>query len=132
MAVKPHLVLGQDGQGPIPTKHSLKTAKISAYVALCLHQDYAVEPGAHAGSQLERMSVQGARDLLTQMRPRGLGTALRYARAAFSSAAIMEVEHTVAESLRAWVSELGLDGVPRRGSWASLTSWANRRANLTT
>jgi hypothetical protein len=119
--ITPHLVTG--GGARQPTKHSYKKAKISAYLALRLHPDYAVEPGAHAGSAMERMSVNGATAAIRNTRPRGLGTALRYARAAYSPEAVMEVEMTVAKAIRAWVASVGVSGVPRAASWSAITSW---------
>ena len=110
----------------MPTKHSLKKIKISAYVALGLHPHYAVEAGAHAGSAIERMSVAGMSQQIGNLQPKGLVTALRYARASAGSS-VAEVDHLVFRAVRQWVAETGLAALPRTGSWAALTAWANRR-----
>ena len=125
--ITPHLVFPDEQPARMPTKHTLKKAKISLYVALRLHTDYAVEPGAHAGSTLERLSVRGAQELIGGMRPRGLAVALRYARAAYDPQAILETEHAAYEAVRGWIAETGLERLPRRGSWAHLTAWVNSR-----
>ena len=109
----------------MPTKHSLKKAKISLCVALGVHPDYAVEPGAHAGSQTERMSVRGMIDQAKDARPRGLRTALRYARAA-QQTTVCELDIMMFSLARAWIAEVGVAGIPRRDSWAALTAWANK------
>ena len=126
-AVQPHLVF-PDGpsEARMPTKHSLKKIKISAYVALGLHPHYAVEAGAHAGSAIERMSVAGMSQQIGNLQPKGLVTALRYARASAGSS-VAEVDHLVFRAVRQWVAETGLAALPRTGSWAALTAWANRR-----
>ena len=124
--VDPPLV---DLAGPgarMPTMHSLKTSKISLCVALGLHPDYAVEPGAHAGSRMESMSVGGMHELILGMRPRGLKTALRYARAANSST-VAELDCMMFAAARAWVEAVGVAGVPRTGSWAALTAWVTQQ-----
>ena len=121
--VEPHLVTGGGHQGRMPTKHSLKTCKISAYVALRLHPDYAVEPGAHAGSRIERMSVSGMETQIKALRPTGLAVALRYARAAFG-VSVAEIDRMVFEAMQRYVAELGLARIPRVDTWASVTKWA--------
>jgi hypothetical protein len=91
--VSPHLLRRADGAVPDYTAHSLKQWKIDLYQALLLHTDFIVEPGAHAGSQLERMSVAGATDQARQIRPTGLSVALRYARAT-ASGCVREASRT--------------------------------------
>ena len=93
-----------------------------------LHTDYAVEPGAHSGSQLERMSVAGATALARSIRPRGLAVALRYARAARSQT-ILEIDHMAYAVYRAWVAHVGLRGMPRVDGWAALSRWASACAS---
>lgn len=126
--VTPHLL--KDGHGGIldNTSHSLKMYKISLYHALLLHTDYIVEPGAHAGSQIERMSVAAAAEQARNIRPTGLRTALHYARGARVQT-VLEVEHLVYEALRSFISEVGLNGIPRRGGWAALTAWSTSRVS---
>ena len=106
--VTPHLLRDTEGQIPHYTPHSLKKAKISAYVGLRLHCDYAVEPGAHAGSTLERLSVAGAQSLARQIRPRGLAVALRYGRAALEQS-VLEVDALVAAAMRTWLGMVRID-----------------------
>ena len=60
------------------------------------------------------------------LQPKGLVTALRYARASAGSS-VAEVDHLVFRAVRQWVAETGLAALPRTGSWAALTAWANRR-----
>ena len=91
--------------------------------ALLLHTDYIVEAGAHAGSQLERLSVAGASEQARTIRPQGLGVALRYARAARSQS-VLEVDRLAYSALRSWVASVGLAHLPRVGGWAALTRWA--------
>ena len=124
--VRPHLVTGGRHLGRVPTKHSLKTCKISAYVALRLHPDYAVEPrGAHAGSTLERMSVSGMEGMVRELRPKGLGVALRYARGALG-VSVAEVDRMVFETMQKWVADVGVSKLPREDSWASVTAFTER------
>ena len=101
--------------------------KVSAYAALALHTDYAVEPGAHAGSQMERLSVDGAKQMIRATRPTGLKTALRYAREAYS-AAVTEVDAMVFAAMRAYVLEVGVENIPRSDSWRAVAAWATKRA----
>ena len=126
-AVKPHLIF-PDGPSDarVPTKHTLKKIKISAYIALGLHPHYAVEAGAHAGSAIERMSVAGMQQQIQNLQPKGLATALRYARASAGSS-VAEVDHLVFRTMRQWIAETGLAALPRTGTWAALTAWANSR-----
>ena len=123
--VTPQLVQ-LSGNARVPTKHSLKSCKPASYVACRLHTDYAVEAGAHAGSQLERMSVDGMQQQLRQLRPRGLKVALRYARAA-AGAAVAEVDAMVAATVRAWVQSVGVTRIPRTNSWAALAAWVTQQ-----
>ena len=63
--VSPHLVKPQTDQpAPHYTMHSLKRFKPSLYQATGAHDKYVVEPGAHAGSTLESMSVVGMRTMV--------------------------------------------------------------------
>ena len=124
--VSPPLVPQPEQGGKLPTKHMLKTVKVSAYVACRVHTDYAVEAGAHAGSQLERMSVAGMHQQLNNMRPKGLATAMRYARAA-RGMAVIEIDHMVAAAVRLWVAQTGLKDMPRNGSWEAFASWVSNR-----
>ena len=121
--VTPHLLKDEEGVVPHYTPHSLKKAKISAYIGLRLHCDYAVEPGAHAGSVLERLSVAGAHGLARQIRPRGLAVALRYGRMAMEQS-VMEIDALVAAAMRTWIAETGLRNIPRVGGWESVARWA--------
>jgi hypothetical protein len=125
--VSPHLLRRADGAVPDYTAHSLKQWKIDLYHALLLHTDFIVEPGAHAGSQLERMSVAGATNQARQIRPTGLSVALRYARASRSQS-VLEVESLVWAAVRAWVAEAGLAHLPREYGWAAITRWSSSRA----
>ena len=123
--VRPHL-LRSAGSVPRYSSHSLKMVKISAYVALRVHTDYIVEPGAHAGSQLERLSVRGASALAQTIRPTGLQVAMRYAREA-TRQTILEVEETVVRAVRSWIAESGLSSLGRDNSWEELARWATAR-----
>ena len=124
--VSPHLLKDELGNILDNTSHSLKMYKISLYHALLLHTDYIVEPGAHAGSQIERMSVAAAAEKARNIRPTGLHTALHYARGARAQT-VLEVEHMVYEALRSFIGEVGLMDIPRRGGWAALTAWSTSR-----
>ena len=126
-AVTPHLLARPDGAIPGYSNHTLKRYKITAYVGARVHPDYAVEPGAHAGSRLERMSVRGAEQHVDRMRPSGLGTALRYARAALDLS-VAEVDATVMTAVREWIAHVGLGALPRTNSWPAFTAWATQRA----
>jgi hypothetical protein len=125
-AVVPPLVdLASEG-ARMPTMHSLKTSKISLCVALGLHPDYAVEPGAHAGSRIESMSVGGMHEMISDMRPRGLKTALRYARASRGTT-VAELDCLMFATARAWIAEVGIAQVPRTDGWAALSAWATKQ-----
>jgi hypothetical protein len=125
--VSPHLLRDANGRAPGLTSHSLKQWKISAYHALLLHTDYIVEPGAHAGSEMERLSISGANASTRAIRPTGLNVGLRYARASRGHSAI-EVEHLVWTCLRAWLASAPLATLPRTEGWAALTRWSSDRA----
>ena len=89
-----------------------------------LHCDYAVEPGAHAGSSLERLSVEGAQQLARSIRPRGLSVALRYGREALDQS-VIEIDTMVAAVVRSWIASTGLKHIPRVGAWEQLARWAS-------
>ena len=125
-AVTPPLVdLSVEG-ARMPTMHSLKTSKVSLCVALGLHPDYAVEPGAHAGSRIESMSVGGMIEMIGSVRPRGLKTALRYARASRGTT-VAELDCLMFATARAWIAEVGLARVPRTDGWAALSAWVTEQ-----
>ena len=127
-AVVPHLAPPEAPSGRVPTKHSLKTVKPSAYVALRLHPHYAVEATAHSGSAIERLSVGAMAAQTRALAPKGLAIALRYARGAYSETSLAETDHLVFRAVRQYVTETGLSNIPRRDSWAALMAWANTRA----
>jgi len=126
--VQPHLLRVAGGPAPAITSHTLKQSKIALYHAMLLHTDYIVEAGAHAGSQLERMSVGGAETQIRQMRPTGLQVALHYARASRNQHSVLEVEALAFRTMRAWLADVGLTSVPRTNGWAHLTRWVGERA----
>ena len=107
-----------------PRRHRRRSHRTPAV----LHTDYAVEPGAHSGSQLERMSVAGATALARSIRPRGLAVALRYARAARSQT-VLEIDHMAYAVYRAWIAHVGLRGMPRMEGWSVLSRWASACAS---
>ena len=102
--------------------HSLKRFKPSLYQGAGMHDKYVVEPGAHAGSVLESMSIGGMRTMLSAMQPAGLRVAMRYARDAVAD--IAEVDHTAAAAVRAYVAEVGMSKLPRRASWHAMRAWS--------
>ena len=63
---------------------------------------------------------------IQNLQPKGLATALRYARASAGSS-VAEVDHLVFRTMRQWIAETGLAALPRTGTWAALTAWANSR-----
>ena len=123
MALPRHLVTHQSGAVPNVTPHALKRAKPSAYVALRIHVDYAVEAGAHAGSRVERMSVSGMHQDVRGIRPSGTRTALRYARGC-SHETPAAVDHLVFRLVRAYVAHTGLSRLAERHSWDAFAAWA--------
>ena len=124
--VEPHLLAAADGSIPHYTGHSLKQSKPALYSALLLHTDYVVEAGAHAGSELERLSMRGAEQHARVSRPPGLATALRYARGARSQS-IVEIDRIAYATIRVWIAEIGLEKLPRVRGWAALTAWVSER-----
>ena len=127
-AYSPHLLRDASGAQVGYTSHTLKQCKVALYGALLLHTDYLVEAGAHAGSELERLSVAGAMNHARIVRPSGLAVALRYARGARSQN-IVQVDRLAYEAAREWVASVGIEGLPRRGGWAALTNWALNRVS---
>ena len=122
--VSPHLLRDASGATPQISKHSLKQSKACLYTALLFHTDYLPEATAHAGSTLERLSVDGATSLARRAkRPAGLAVALRYARAA-KGQTIIEVEMTAYDALRSWIASTGLKDLPRTDGWAHLSRWS--------
>ena len=128
-AVEPPLLRQNDGSLPNITKHSLKKVKIAVYAALRLHPDYMVEAGAHAGSVIERMSVAAMHDDVRRMRPSGLHVALGYARQALSES-VAEVDYCAFQAVRLWISQTGLEKLPRHDTWRALSAWTHGRATL--
>ena len=128
--VTPHLIASPQGGIPHYTGHSLKQVKIDLYSALLLHTDYIVEASAHAGSELERLSMRGAIAHVRAMRPAGLAVALHYARGARSQS-ITEIDRLAYSTIRAWIAEVGLANLPRVNGWAALTAWVNTRLCVT-
>ena len=124
--VSPHLLATEGGSIPNYTGHSLKQIKPDLYSALLLHTDYIVEAGAHAGSELERLSMRGAMQYAKEPRPSGLATALRYARGARSQS-VVEVDKLAYATIRAWIAEVGIEKLPRERGWAELTAWVSKR-----
>ena len=97
MELKPHLARPAPSDPPPHyTTHSLKRFKPHAFMASGSDGKYIVEPGAHAGSVMECMSIGGMADMIAALRPPGLRIAMRYARDAMTNAA--EVEHSSARA----------------------------------
>lgn len=122
--VSPHLLRDESGKVPAYTMHSLKMWKPSLYLALLLHTDYVCEASAHAGSQLERLSLAAVQGQAKALRPAGLAVALRYARGARSQT-VVEVDRLAFSCMRAWLATAGLAAVPRTGGWTALARWAS-------
>ena len=82
-----------------------------------------VEAAGHAGSSLEQLSMQGMRDTIKAVRPKGHRTALGYARGG-TSLSIAEVDLAVFETVRAYVAQASFADLACEGSWDLLTKWA--------
>ena len=107
---------------------SLKFAKPCAFGASGVHSTYISEPGAWAGSWLERQSQRGVVDAISELphASHDLSTAIGYASRGLCANAT-EVEILVAELIRFYVSECGLEGIPREDGWGSFTAWVFSR-----
>ena len=114
---------GEPGTAPCATKPSQDPG--DQHGSLRLHTDHMVEPGAHAGSKTERLSVHGMTQMIAKGRPRGVAIAIRYARAAYSPEAIAQTDMSVTEAMRRFVAETGIQAMPRCQSWAAVTQWAS-------
>ena len=121
--VSPDPACRPDMPPPHVTKHLLKCIKPTAYSACRVHPDYMVEAAGHAGSSLEQLSMQGMRDTIKAVRPKGHRTALGYARGG-TSLSIAEVDLAVFETVRAYVAQASFADLACEGSWDLLTKWA--------
>ena len=111
--------------------HSAKTAKPCAYAAARVHAQYQVEPGAWAGSKLERMSVAGLRTEVggfVAAMPRGTKTAQKYARSGMCTSSA-ELEAYVYGTVQEYVAERGVAGLPHTNGWRDLSEWVAARAD---
>ena len=72
------------------------------------------------------MSVGGMHEMISGMRPRGLKTALRYARASRGTT-VAELDCLMFATARAWIAEVGIAQVPRTDGWAALSAWATKQ-----
>ena len=107
--------------------HSLKAVMITAFAAAGVHDQYLVEPGAHSGSTLERMSLDAARQQTEQacpsmQMPAGLRTARGYAHVGLAAGHATNVA-MVTGMTRSFLQASGLAGLPRIGGWRALASW---------
>ena len=109
------------------TMHSLKSVMITAFAAAGVHDAYLVEPGAHAGSAMERMSLDAARqqaELVSPalLMPSGLKTARGYAHRGLAASHATNVS-MVTGLARAYVASVGASALPREGGWRALAEW---------
>ena len=125
-----------DGYPPA-TGHGLKSFKPCAYAVARVHSSILAEPGAWAGSKMERTSVQEMLQEIAALAPRtatraGLAAGLKVARgyaatgllaAAEPTASLAEIEQSVYAALRGYVREIGIQKLPRRQSWKHLANW---------
>jgi hypothetical protein len=122
---------------PPATGHGLKSFKPCAYAVARAHSAILAEPGAWAGSKMERTSVQEMLQEIAALAPRtacraGLAAGLKVAQgyaatglmaAAEPTASLAEIEQSVYAALRGYVRETGIQKLPRRQSWKHLADW---------
>ena len=111
------------------TMHSLKSVMITAFAAVGVHDSYLVEPGAHAGSTMERLSLDAARqqaELVSPaiLTPSGLQTARGYAHKGLAASHATNV-CMVTGLARAYLTAVGTGAMPREGGWRALAKWVN-------
>jgi len=107
--------------------HSLKSAMVTAFAAAGVHDSHLVEPGAHAGSTMERLSLDAARQQAelvspTINTPSGLKTARGYAHKGLAASHATNV-CMVTGLARAYLAAVGISAIPREGGWRALAVW---------
>jgi len=125
VAVTPRLVTKEAAE--VITMHSLKSVMITAFAAAGVHDSYLVEPGAHAGSTMERLSLDAARQQTelvssTISTPSGLQTARGYAHKGLAASHATNV-CMVTGLARAYLAAVGTSAIPREGGWRALAVW---------
>ena len=125
VAVTPRLVTPEAAEAI--TMHSLKSVMITAFAAVGVHDSYLVEPGAHAGSTMERLSLDAARqqaELVSSaiLTPSGLQTARGYAHKGLAASHATNV-CMVTGLARAYLAAVGTSAMPREGGWRALAEW---------
>jgi hypothetical protein len=125
VAVTPRLVTKEAAE--VITMHSLKSVMITAFAAAGVHDSYLVEPGAHAGSTMERLSLDAARQQTelvssTISTPSGLQTARGYAHKGLAASHATNV-CMVTGLARAYLAAVGTSAIPREGGWRAMAVW---------